>query len=346
MSFATRKMTDEVVAELQTEMSYKTATPQILPPMLRLQTAANASASRVTHSNILSPASVQITVSRSNVVNNPLAQINQNTPLFQTGFQNRPAISMPLEQQLDYQHDAFSTVPDLKQRLSNLDKEIRVGEEAPNDSIKSVVAMHNNILQKNDASISKLKSKHRESKGMLEELADAHFTTSANTKEYLEMAQAMMESHSSTLHKQQKQIDTMLTTKNTKPNDSTQEYLKLSQNVFESHNEAIRALQEKTESQTQEIEELHELLESYSARKAPNTNSNTQEYLKMSQSMLEGHNAAISDLQKKMKQTMHLSTQVADHKRHIAELQDTHDELRETIALHEDEFDALHELRA
>lgn len=346
MSFATRKMTDaDVGAPNEIAMPYKTATPQILPPMLRLHTAANASASRVIQSSTLSPAAVEITISRSNVVNNPLAAINSNQCLFQNNFQNRP-VSAPLEQTPDYQHDAFSTVPDLKQRLSNLDKEIRVGEEAPSDSIKSVVQMHNSILQKNDASIQKLRSKHRETKGMFEELAESHFTTNSKTKEYLEMAQTMMESHSSELQQQQKQINTMLNTKNNKTNDSTHEYLHLSQNVFESHNEAIRALQEQTASQMEQIDELHEMLESNAGRKIDGTKSNTQEYLKMSQSMLEGHNVAIADLQNKMKQTLNLTQQVSEHKRHISELQDTHDELRETIQLHEDEFDALHELRA
>ena len=340
MSFATRKMTDaDLDAQPELAKPYKTATPQILPPMLRLQTSANASPSRVIQSNILSPAAVEITISRSNVVNNQLSAIGPGTPLFQTSFQNRPTVSAPLEQQLDYQHDAFSTVPDLKQRLSNLDKEIRVGEEAPNDSIKAVVAMHNNILQKNDASIEKLRSKHRKTKELFDELAESHFATSANTKTYLEMAQTMMESHSSALEQQQKQLDMMLKTKNRKTNDSTFE-------SFESQNEAIRALQEQTQAQMQEIEELHELLESNAGREVNSTNSNTQEYLKMSQGILEGHNSAIADLQDKMKQTMNLSAQVAEHKRHIAELRDTHDELRETVQLHEDEFDALHELRA
>lgn len=346
MSFATRKMTDtDVDAPNEIAMPYKTATPQILPPMLRLHTSANASASRVIQSSTLSPAAVEITISRSNVMNNPLAAINSNQCLFQNNFQNRP-VSAPLEQTLDYQHDAFSTVPDLKQRLSNLDKEIRVGEEAPSDSIKSVVQMHNSVLQKNDASIQKLRSKHRETKGMFEELAQSHFTTNAKTKEYLEMAQTMMESHSSELQQHQKQINAIVNTKSNKTNDSTHEYLHLSQNVFESHNEAIRALQEQTASQMEQIDELHEMLDSNAGRKVDSTNGNTQEYLKMSQSMLEGHNVAIADLQNKMKQTLNLSQQVSEHKRHIAELRDTHDELRETIQLHEDEFDALHEQRA
>lgn len=319
MSFATRKMTDaDLGTSTEIAMPYKTATPQLLPPMLRL----NASCATGTQKIITSPAAVEITISRSQASNNPLATIEQGACLFKTNFQNRP-FSAPLEQASDYpQHDAFSTVPDLKQRLSKLDKEIRVGEEVP-DSIKSVVQMHNSVLQKNDASISKLKTKNRETRNLCKDLAEMHSNTSANTKEYLEMAQTMMESHSSSIHDQQQQINKLLN--NTHAKDKTHEYLTLSQNVFETHNDAIHKLQEQSERHMEHIDEIHGLLQSSSG-------INTKEYLQMNQRMMESHNTAIAELQNNMKQTMNLSQQVS--------------ELRETIQLHEDEFDALHEVRA
>jgi hypothetical protein len=335
MSFSTSKMkgtAQPTGAPIHIDSPYalvqKTATPQ-LPAMLRLKTDAQA------QQHLMTPAQVEITICPT--TRNPGSSLGGNGSLFPTSILNQTTARVGPDAEADWgKHDLLSAVPDLKASLSNLDKQVRVvGADA--GSTQSVLQMHNSILQSHDAVLEKQRSRTRETRKMHLDLQQQHASHKQNTKEYLVMNQGMLESHDMSLKELRdaneehgRQLQELSHSKAGAGQDShqfralsdshenTREYLTLNQGMMETYHRSIENINATNQTHARLLEDMY-------------TKSDAKSQLVLSESML--------------RETKFLTQQVDEHKIQLAALHKSNKQLHETIALQQDELDALHDIK-
>jgi hypothetical protein len=331
MSFSTSKMKGTaqptgapILIDSPYALVQKTATPQ-LPAMLRLKTDAQA------QQHLMTPAQVEITICPT--TRNPASSLGGNGSLFPSSILNQTTARVGPEAETDWgKHDLLAAVPDLKASLSNLDKQVRVvGADA--GSTQSVLQMHNSILQSHDAVLEKQRSRTRETRKMHLDLQEQHAAHKQSTKDYLVMNQGMLESHDLSLqelrdandeHARQLQAlshssagqDSHQFRALSDSHDNTREYLTLNQGMMETYHRSIENINATNQTHARLLEDMY-------------TKQDAKSQLVLSESML--------------RETKFLTQQVDEHKIQLAALHKSNKKLHETIALQQDELDALHD---
>jgi len=334
MSFSTNKMKGAppptgapILIDSPYALVQKTATPQ-LPAMLRLRTDAQA------QPHLMTPAQVEITICPT--TRTAPAAFGANGSLFPSSILNQTTARVGPEPEADWaKHDLLSAVPDLHASLSNLDKQVRVHAADPG-STHSVLQMHNSILQSHDAVLEKQRSRTRETRKMHLDLQEAHDSHKKNTKDYLVMNQGMLEAHDLSLkelqeaseeHAQQLQDlslshggeHTGKVSALADGHENTRQYLALNQGMMETYHRSIENLNVTHQTHARLLEDMY-------------TKQDAKSQLVLSESML--------------RETKFLTQQVDEHKVQPAALHKSNKSLHETIALQQDELDALHDAKS
>lgn len=331
MSFSTRTMrgTTETSQPVQIrvdnpyDLLHKTATPQLLPTMLRLNTSASAPLGTC---STLRPAQVQITVAPT--TQHLASVLPAGGSLFPSNILNQTT-SRVAEPEADWRtHALLSQIPELSARLTNLDKEIRVPETKAADATQQVLRMHNAVLESHDTGIEQQKTSTRATMQRCDDLHAQHVRHTSSTRQYLTQNQDILEAHEEriadlhvaheahaernkeamelldvthdvlashdtsidALHELHETHAEQLLGMATKA-EASQEYLTLAQGILEAHDDSIQALHEATRTNAQLLKQL-----SYKTKTNAGTDDNTMQYLKLNQGMMETFHRSIDDL--------------------------------------------------
>lgn len=344
MSFSTRTMrgTTEAPQPAQIrvgnpyDMLHKTATPQLLPTMLRLNTGAALSTSGALNtSSTLRPAQVQITVAPT--TQHLSSVLPQGGSLWACNVLNQTT-SRVAEPEADWRtHALLSQIPELSARLTSLDKEIRVPEAKSADATQQVLRMHNAVLESHDAGIEQQKTSTKAAMQRCDDLHAQHTRHTTSTREYLNQNQGILEAHEDRLadllvaheahadsskeamelldvtHDVLASHDTSIDALHelheshaeqllgmASKAEASQEYLTLAQGILESHDDSIHALQEATRTNAQLLKQLsHKTNAGADGGQydaLADGHENTMQYLKLNQGMMETFHRSIDDL--------------------------------------------------
>jgi len=292
----------------------KTATPQLLPTMLRQNTS-------------LTPAHVQITVAHSAVQEQPL---HVRGSLWATNVL-MPTTTQASEPEADWhKHALLSDVPDLSARLTNLDKEIRVDKATSSESTHQVLRMHNAVLESHDAGLEQQKTSTAATAQKCADLQAQHTKHSSSTREFLTQTHGILEQHEDRL------ADLLVAHQAHADNhEDTMELLDATHDVLDAHDTSIQS--------------LHDLHDSHAEllRGMTNKTEASQQYMTMAQSVLESHDESIHALQQSNRTTAQLLRQLsvksagADHGQY-AELADSHDNTKQYLKLNQNMMETFH----
>ena len=305
MSFSTRNMrgTKEptTTAQIRVTNPYdelrKTATPQLLPTMLRQNTS-------------LTPGQVQITVAHSAVSEHPLHV--RGGSLWATNML-KPTTAHAAEPEADWRtHALLSDIPDLSARLTNLDKEIRVDKATSSDSTQQVLRMHNAVLESHDAGLEQQKTSTKATEQRCVDLQAQHAKHSNSTRQYLTKTQSILEQHEDRL------ADLLVAHQaHADSNEETMDLLDATHDVLDAHDtsiaslhdlhdshaELLRGMTDKTEASQEYLTMAQGILESHDDSihalhaELADGHDNTMQYLKLNQNMMETFNRSIDSLQ-------------------------------------------------
>lgn len=339
MSFSTRTMRGTTEAPKPADIRvgnpydllHKTATPQLLPTMLRLNTTS------ALNSSTLHPAQVQMIVTRSTEHPSNVLH-NSGTSLFPSNVLNQTT-SRVAEPEADWRtHSLLSQVPELSERLSSLDKEIRVPSAKAADATAQVLRMHNAVLESHDAGIEAQKTSTRATMQRCDDLHAQHALHSSNTRAYLTQNQSILEAHEDHIadlldaheahaHSSKEAMELLDATHDVLSSHDTsiealhelhethaeqllgmaskaeasQEYLTLAQGILESHDDSIHALHEATRTNAQLLKQLslktHAGADHAQYSALADGHENTLQYLKLNQGMMETFHRSIDGLQ-------------------------------------------------
>jgi hypothetical protein len=329
MSFSTRTMrgtteTPQIRIENQYDVLHKTATPQLLPTMLRLNNSKNSNSTSSTYAR----APVQIVVAHST---QPAAGLLPSGSLFPSNVLNLTT-SRVSEPEADWRtHALLSDVPDLSARLSNLDKEIRVGSATSADSTTQVLRMHNAVLESHDAGLEQAKTSTQATMQRCDELHTQHAKHTNNTRAYLTKTQEILESH-------EDRLADLLVAHQAHADSATEtmDLLDATHDVLNSHDTSIESLHELHEAHADELSRMSTKAEA------------SQEYLTMAQGILESHDDSIHALREAtrtnaqlLKQLSHKTSAGADPHQ-FAALADGHDNTMEYLKLNQGMMETFH----
>jgi len=330
MSFSTRTMRGATEAPTPAQIrvgnpydTLKTATPQLLPTMLRLNTSS------ALNSNTLHPAQVQMTVSRT--TQQPSAVLPASgCSLFPSNVLNQTT-SRAAEPEADWRtHALLSQVPELSARLSNLDKEIRVEAKSP-DATQQVLRMHNAVLESHDAGIEAQKTSTKATLQRCDDLHAQHARHTSNTREYLTQNQNILEAH-------EDHIADLLVAHQAHADSSKEamELLDVTHDVLASHDTSIEALHELHETHAEQLLGMASKAEA------------SQEYLTLAQGILESHDDSIRALHEAtrtnaqlLKQLSYKTNADADHGQDSA-LSDDHENTLQYLKLNQGMMETFH----
>ena len=320
MSFSTRNMrgTKEptTTAQIRVTNPYdelrKTATPQLLPTMLRQNTS-------------LTPGQVQITVAHSAVPEHPLHV--RGGSLWATNML-KPTTAHAAEPEADWRtHALLSDIPDLSARLTNLDKEIRVDKATSSDSTQQVLRMHNAVLESHDAGLEQQKTSTKATEQRCADLQAQHAKHSNSTRQYLTKTQSILEQHEDRL------ADLLVAHQaHADSNEETMDLLDATHDVLDAHDTSIASLHDLHDSHAELLRGMTDKTEA------------SQEYLTMAQGILESHDDSIHALQhanRTTAQQLKQLTATADH-RQYAELADGHDNTMQYLKLNQNMMETFH----